>query len=436
MKLFLTLLTTFSFTYLYTTAKATNQNLVFSQDIVCPESVKQVRLLMASTYNTCDAIDHVFNMEKINERRESLREDGSSTNRLDKTCKYSHGQNCADISNYDLAVETHTYNSLFFENENKNKCDEIGNRCMIDGELRICPTFYYMGITEELLVTPPYVGEDKEFIDPAGTNYRSRDINGNEFVGWDCSRYLATAMRLAGFKMICDNKDIVDSGGAQMTATNGWTVQRMSEAADHHGDCSCMDTVDLSNPNEHIKPGDILLYDGHAMMIEATARDFMGELTNPTLSEQDCSTNENECLAEIEKICSEENVEPNDLQFVINHSDDVLGGIGPTIMNYADYRVFSGVRSDNWYAEREHISNLCKARLCKKYNLIENQACKYADEFANIRQSNIENRFFKIIRHNSLKDSCVDQTPPRLLNSCGDRCNTKVYNKSCLYSGG
>ena len=203
MKFILTLLTIVSLANIniYVTAQGADPNLTSSQDLICPESVKKVRLLMASTYNTCDVIDYVLNTERINERREHIREDGSSPNRLGRTCQYGRGQNCADISDYDLAVRSHPYNSL------GNKCEGIGNRCMIEGELRICPTFYYMGLTEELAVPLPYDG-NIESIDPAGSGYRSRDSNvdenrpGNEFVGWDCSRYLATAMRLAGFKFI------------------------------------------------------------------------------------------------------------------------------------------------------------------------------------------------------------------------------------------
>ena len=432
MRFILTLLLVFLLANVSSTAQgsATLKSQRSSQEPICPENVKQVRLLISSTYNSCDAMDHTLTRERIEERRRNIQ--NGSPNRLSNVCQYSSGQNCANIPYYDPAVNSHPYNSL------SNKCEGVERRCMLEEQLRVCPSFYYMGVTSEFAVPLPYTG-NIESIDPPA--YKSRDMDGNEFVGWDCSRYLATAMRLAGFKIICDNTDIFDTDGDLMTATSGWTVNRISEAADYEGVCSCMDTVDLRNPDEQIKPGDILLYATHAMMIEASANDFMGEFTDPILSEQNfsaqsCIASENDCISEIDEQCFEDNIEPSDFKFSINHSDDVLGGIGPVTMKYEDYRIISGIRTDSWIIEREHISNLCKARLCNKYSLMENEACRVVSEHANAPQDSQENRFFKVIRHNSSKESCIEQNPPILQNSCGETCNARVEDKSCLYSGG
>ena len=106
-------------------------------------------------------------------------------------------------------------------------------------------------------------------------------------------------------------------------------------------DCSCLDVVDLSDPNEQIKPGDILLYGGHAMMVEASDPEFMGKLTNPTNHGMQCR-NKMSARLEIHLTCSEDNIRPNDLKFSINHASDSFGGIGPSSMNYGDYEGIRG----------------------------------------------------------------------------------------------
>ena len=321
--------------------------------------------------------------------------------------------------------KNHPYNSL------APKCSETLPKCNINGKQEVCPGFYYLGHDggENPLDRIPYTSERDE-IDPSLPIFRSRDRNNNEFIGWNCSEYVATAMRLSGLKMICDT-GVADSRDNTMSADNWWSVQRMSEAADLSGSCSCMDVVDLSNPEEEIKPGDILLEGGHSSIIETSDQNFMGNLTNPVLS--NCKDNES-CLANIQEKCSENILMPSDLRFSINHSSDIAGGIGPASMNFENYK---NTRSRNWPTVRRHISFLCKARLCKLHNLMGIQFCKDSDSNANKKQDNLStpgssSRFFKIIRHNG-SDECKAEDRPKLKNNCGEKCNRDA-GIGCLYS--
>ncbi len=474
----------------------------------CPENVKQIRLLMTSSYGSCDATVR-FDSEMMATRAINLITGGRG-NRLPSNCHFGRGNNCALLS--DDAIEDHPYNRLA-------KCDPNLPKCNINGRSQPCPSFFYLGRQgrENPLDTPPYAGRGARQggrLDPSQERYRSRDKNQNEFVGWNCSEYVTTAMKLSGLKMsTCndDNKNKV-----------WWTVQKMSDAANKRGQfnqCSCMNVVDLSDPNEKLKPGDILLYGGHAMMIEAADEDFMGKLTNPTLP-QGCGNNVNACIDQIKDKCSVENINPNDLQFRINHASDSFGGIGASSMNYADYqsrdynKAYNTIRhfakvnqkvtdlfeetngfergfedysplslrrlklayelwkkgdmltqsffeiflkdnverlnlsdrekaayrdidkmnresedisslrmSSSWQREREHMSNLCQARLCKKHDeLKNNRHCKAVSDLANTPQTNSSNRFFQVIRHNG-SDSCKENNPPKLKHACGHACN-------------
>ena len=97
------------------------------------------------------------------------------------------------------------------------------------------------------------------------------------------------------------------------------------------------------------------------------------------------------------------------------------------VLGRADARV-----AETWPTIRKHMSYLCKSRLCKEHN-VDTRYCKQVTDRANIEQSNKGNRFFKVIRHNSEKDGCVDPNPPKLKNPCGDTCNEDA-TKGCLFS--
>ncbi len=527
---------------------------ILDEDRTCPESVKQIRLLMASTYGSCDAMNVRLTEDKMLERVRAIQ--NGQGNRIEnienRACKYGDGDNCTDISSearYQNAIRNHPYNSIVPKCEPQPKCN-------IAGEERPCPGFFFLG--NGYPDRGPYSGG--RTIDPASNSFLNRDIQGNEFIGWNCSEYVATAMRFAGLNMKSCGED----------KWSWWNVQRMSAVADKEENCSCMDVVDLSDPDEQIKPGDILLYGGHAMMIEASDPEFMGKLTNPTLQTTECSRNKEACEREIKTKCSEDNIRPNDLKFSINHASDSFGGIGPSSMSYGDYEGVRGYSAGNWrametfqvvkgrvrdlfdqtgefqdissdqravsrvrsaysmwlegkmetsvffehflqqhtqrlglsYTDREalenidhtiramaivrkhspssdaekqsqqrkliaysmwlrgtmegdvfksaflgeqysrvgatwggvrkHLSYLCKSRLCREHN-VNTRDCAEATDLANVEQSDENNRFFKVIRHNSEKDGCVDPNPPKLKNPCGDTCNEDA-TKGCLFS--
>ena len=512
----------------------------------CPEQVKQIKLLMASSYGTCDAMEELFSADKMVDRVYSI-EGGNGNRRMHlvngKPCTYGGGNNCADISKLENALTNHPYNSL------QPKCEEVP-KCEIGGEEKPCPSFFFMGRGRNP-DNGPY--KQRGQLDPSKSNYLNRDINGNEFMGWNCSEYVATAMALAGQKIKCDK-----------TLSQGWwNVQKFSEAADDSGSCSCMDVVDLSDPNEKIKAGDVLLFGGHAMMVESSSDpDFMGKFSNPRLAK--CNgENRGLCVNEIKRKCSENRIGMDSLNFRINHASDSFGGIGASKMNYSDYEqatafqnnfisinnfqrvrqkvetyfeetkgfenlpnsglsesaynlwmegkmttktffevflkdkisevglnerevlayrhidqvmtafkteydskdssnnmTYSAYRlwlsgkmntddfnraflknkglgeswsSAGWSKKRKYVSELCVSRACKRKNLTNAQFCKDVQMALDSKiQSTKEDRFFKVIRHNSENEACIDNNPPKLKNSCGDTCDQKA-NQGCVY---
>lgn len=539
---------------------------VLDEASTCPENVKQIKLLMASTYGSCDAMNVRLTEDKMLERVRAVQ--NGQGNRLERIgelyCTYGDdeegmydGNNCTDISSeekYQNAINNHPYNNI------RPKC-EPQPKCNIAGEQRPCPGFFFLGNGHP----DPGPYGSTGVIDPASGRFLNKGRKGNEFIGWNCSEYVATAMRLAGLNM--------STGGACGPKwRNTWNVQRMSAVADQDEDCSCLDVVDLSDPDEQVKPGDMLLYGGHVMMIDASDPNFMGKFTNPTLETTECSGNNEACDREIKAKCSEDNIKPDDVKFSINHASDSFGGIGPSSMNYGDYegvrgysakdwsaiktfkevkdkvkglfdqtnefkdlsqnpqtvnrvniaysmwldgrmetslffqhflqqhaeglnlsdtdreavenidhtvRAVAVIRKQNpsnererqnqqrkliaysmwldgrmegdvfksaflgeagsrvaptWPSVRKHMSHLCRSRLCKEHNL-NTRGCEEAGEQANTRQSNKNNRFFKVIRHNSEKEGCKDPNPPKLKNTCGDTCDEDA-TKGCLFSSG
>ena len=240
------------------TSKA-SQEAVLESEKECPTNVQSIRRLMAFSYGSCEVLSSPTWRAKENN---GVIVHGY-TSQPNCNFRENGGKSCTQIDNYQEVMETHPYN----KSEKIEACQN-NMQCNINGN-KTCPVLFAMA------------GESYAYKDRNNHNeidvfkHKTKDNAGNTFLGWNCSEYVTTAMALAGRRLVKKNEgrcgDIPSENIGD--SKQGYTAQIYVGLTQYS--CSCLSSVDITNPNDTIKPGDLISLDGeHIMIVEAAGQPF------------------------------------------------------------------------------------------------------------------------------------------------------------------
>ena len=278
----------------------------------CPDNVQSVRRLMALSYGSCAVLDHPQWKTKENN---GILVHGYT---YQPGCSYSADRktSCTQVDNYQEIMETHSYNSAGKVNECKEQM-----QCSIDNENKVCPVLF-----AKAGESYAYMNQRNNEIDIF--EHKTRDHSGrNHFLGWNCSEYVTTAMALAGYRLVKKDAAGGKCGGVpseKIGDSKEWYPAEKYVGLTKEGNnkCSCLTSIDITDPNNSIQPGDLINIDGdHIMMVEAVGDPFFRDAKDDV------------------KECDEENIYTDHLQVRVNHSSSTMGG--PGSMKFSEHQRFN-----------------------------------------------------------------------------------------------
>ena len=301
----------------------------------CPENVQSIRQVMALSYGTCEALkpfDWAL-FKKAGTDEYFIENNGTFLKGYPSApnCNYRENasRSCNHIDNYNQVKETHPYNRL-------DKAEACKNRMQCGGQP--CLSTFALA-TESYAFHSP---RNKE-INIFAHKTKGHGQNGPDFLGWNCSEYVTTAMALAGRRLVHPNSD--NCGGkkggnlGEVRPVQFFPAAAYSDLADaDKQSCSCLSTVDITDPNASIQTGDIITLDatpgqGHVMIVEAVEQPFFKDPSN---------------IAE----CAEDKIRFDQLQIRLNHSSSTTAG--PSSIQFAEYESLR-YRQSLTYAVSEYI---------------------------------------------------------------------------------
>ena len=192
------------------------------------DNVRHIRQLMASSYGTCEALDPP---EWGLTRGQLFFGVSYPPKEAGEVCGLDAGtsQACRQIACYTSptrgVMNTHPYNKL----TRTPACRQQMQKCRINqlvggcGSLQSrgsCPVIFSLDQKQ-----PPYLQGNQ--IDIFKESSISVDRNGSQFIGWNCSEYVTTAMALAGYRIVpegvasCANYQGGDIGKTKAFDRNG-----------------------------------------------------------------------------------------------------------------------------------------------------------------------------------------------------------------------
>ena len=281
----------------------------------CPDSVQSVRKLMALSYGSCEVLDHP--RWKTKENNGILVHGYNSQPGCDH--RNNEGKSCTQIDDYQEIMSTHPYNNADKINECKQHM-----QCSINGNTdETCPALFAMAGESYA-----YMNQNNNEIDIF--RHKTKDNKNNTFLGWNCSEYVTTAMALAGYRLVKKDHQgkCADVPSEKIGDNREWYYAGKYLGLARNPSCSCLTSVDITDPNNSIQPGDLIGLDidhrditGHIMMVEAVEEPFFKD--------------EQENVDE----CDEEKIYTDHLKVRVNHSASTMGG--PGSMKFSEYQVFN-----------------------------------------------------------------------------------------------
>ncbi|MCB0394936.1 MAG: hypothetical protein KDD25_10270, partial [Bdellovibrionales bacterium] len=165
----------------------------------------------------------------------------------------------------------------------------------------------------------------------------SLDNNGSQFLGWSCSEFVTTALALAGMrvtpKVDVKNRDY------------NTTMYRNPSVS------SCFETLDLAKSGTDLKAGDLIVFDGHMMMVDSVSA--LGALSDRLLHPKSISD------------CDEDKIDFSDVNFTVAQSAAMHSGVGPMAIDMGTYQQIS-YRTDligslNIWSQSKNIERICES---------------------------------------------------------------------------
>ena len=281
----------------------------------CPESVKSIRQVMALTYGTCEALKPFsWSLLKKSDGNEYfIRNNGSfldgysSAPNCDYTDDAISPKSCNHIANYGEVKETHPYNRMDKTDACKAQMQCGGQPCL--------STFALAGESYAL----HDIGDNN--INIFAHNTTGYNNQGPNFLGWNCSEYVTTAMALAGQRLVKPGENCGGKKGGNLgeqRPIQWFDAATYSDLANaNRQNCSCLSEEDITGPNASIKPGDIITLDkGHVMIVEAVEQPFFKDPDS---------------IGD----CEEDKISFDQLQIRVNHSSGTTAG--PSSIRFYEY---------------------------------------------------------------------------------------------------